>query len=140
MPSKIRIQFTIFSICYRSLISFFDFMTYGHLKVPKYTKLLRKLISFTPTSPIFLRKISDVLFIRAGLAPVQADRRQRSRNSEEQKCHICFERKPDIVIMHWGHGGVWFTCAITFVQVDLRWYMWRHQIDCILQVSFSFFY
>ena len=50
--------------------------------------------------------------IRKVLFALQNDPNNHKKENEAEECLICFDKKPNAVIMNCGHGGLCFECAI----------------------------
>ena len=62
-----------------------------------------------------------------------------SDKSINQLWNVWCENSSDAVLMEWGHGGIWYTWACTFIKIDERCFFWRKPVSYIIQVWILFF-
>ncbi len=66
---------------------------------------------------------------------------RQSISITQKECCICFDCKPDAVIMECGHGGICYECAKTLIGVEPRvCHLCREGIGYILKMDLSTVY
>lgn len=62
----------------------------------------------------------------------------KSDDSEDQVCLICFEGEPDSVFMDCGHGGVCYECALDVWKATNECFLCRELISQVLQIDLEY--
>ena len=60
---------------------------------------------------------------------------ENNTKQDEETCYLCYDRKPDAILMTCGHGGICYECATTLVQKKNECMECRNEVKYIVKVN-----